>query len=484
MSDKPNLLYIHSDQHTPSVLGCYGDPIVKTPNMDALAKSGAMFTNAYAPSPICTPSRMSTLTGRYPYKTECWTNYNVLDSGIPTFAHAMGAGGYRPILFGRMHSIGPDQLHGYAERYIGDHCSNYVDSLDVDHGELQGAPFPQRESLQKSGSGQNAYQVHDEDVNKAAVNYINETLAKKDDGEPFCLTVGYMLPHQPYVARKEDYDLYKDIITMPKVETPFSEELHPHIRDWRRDKDIAEVTEEEIKRARAAYWGLVTRTDIMIGEIIQALKDNNLYENTIVVYSSDHGDQVGEHSLWWKMTFYENSVKVPLIISWPEKIKGGQVFDNIVSSLDISATMLDALGCPELPNIQGRSLMPLMQGNDNIENKVFSEFCNHKGMIHRMIRKGDYKFNYYLGHPNQLFNMKEDPDELNDLINHSDYQDLAKELEIEVLDGWDPVAIEQKILAKRKDYEMVEGWAKEINPENQYYWHLDPAMDYLDKYEG
>ena len=481
MSKRPNLLYIHSDQHTPNVLGCYGDPLVQTPNLDALAESGAMFTNVYAPSPICTPSRMSTLTGRHPYKNECWTNYHVLNSGIPTFAHAMGAGGYRPILFGRMHSIGPDQLHGYAERYIGDHCSNYTDSLDVDHGELQGAPFPKRESLLKSGSGQNAYQVHDEDVTASAVSYINETLAKSDDDEPFCLTVGYMLPHQPYVAKKEDYDLYKDKITMPKIQVPFSDDLHPHIREWRRDKDIEEVSEEEIKRARAAYWGLVTRTDKMIGEVIQALKDNGLYENTIVIYSSDHGDQVGEHSLWWKMTFYENSVKVPLIVSWPGKIDAGQKIDKIVSSLDLSATMLDLMDCPQIPNSQGSSLVPVMRGEDNLDDTVFSEFCNHKGMIHRMIRKGDFKFNYYHGLPSQLFNMNEDPDELNDLIDSPDHQEIANSLKEELLKDWNPDAINEEIARKYQDYLMVEGWAHNTNPVDQYYWKLDPTMDYLDK---
>ena len=121
----PNLLYIHSDQHNPYVTGCYGDPLVQTPHLDSLAAEGVVLENVYCPSPICVPSRMSMLSGRYPYENAVWTNSHILDSGIPTFAHAMGAAGYQPVLIGRMHSLGPDQLHGYAERLVGDHGPNY-----------------------------------------------------------------------------------------------------------------------------------------------------------------------------------------------------------------------------------------------------------------------------------------------------------------------------------------------------------------------
>ena len=214
--NQPNLLYIHSDQHAAAVAGCYGDQLVHTPNLDQLAAEGIVLDNVYCPSPICTPSRMSMFSGRFPYENQVWTNYHTLDSGIPTLAHAMGAAGYQPILFGRMHSIGPDQLRGYTERYVGDHCSNYTESSDIDHGELQGKQGPKRISLTKSGAGQNAYQVHDEDIVEETVAYINKLGQERRElsqaGKPltpFCLTVGLMLPHQPFVARKEDYQLYR-----------------------------------------------------------------------------------------------------------------------------------------------------------------------------------------------------------------------------------------------------------------------------------
>ena len=175
-TERPNLLYIHSDQHNPAVIGCYGDPLVQTPNLDSLAAQGVLFTNVYCPSPVCVPSRMSMLADGIHLRSRSWTNNHILDSGVPTLAHAMGAAGYYPVLIGRMHGLGPDQLHGYAERLVGDHGGNYPGS-----GE---APKNLRASLQKSGSGQSSYQVHDEDVTAATVNYLNRLGVQKRAGLP------------------------------------------------------------------------------------------------------------------------------------------------------------------------------------------------------------------------------------------------------------------------------------------------------------
>ena len=474
---KPNLLYIHSDQHTPYVTGCYGDKIVQTPNLDEIASRGVTFNNTYCPSPICTPSRMSMLTGRYPYLNDCWTNYHTLTSGFPTFAHSMGAAGYKPILFGRMHSIGPDQLRGYSERYVGDHCSNFTESSDVDHGELQGTTGPNRVSLEKSGKGQNAYQVHDEEVIESVLEYFDN----HNPSENFNVSIGLMLPHQPYVAKKEDYELYEGKIPMPEVVDKFDENLHPYFKEWRERSNSENVTDEEIIRAKTAYYGLVTAMDKMIGQIISKLKEKGLYENTVIVYSSDHGEQIGEHSLFWKQTFYEYSVKVPCIISYPEKLPSGKVYDEVISSLDLNATMLDLLKCPALPNSNGRTLVPMMTEDASWDNTVFSEYCTDDGFIHRMIRKGDLKYIYYHGMPPQLFDLSKDPMEQNDLSNSPEYQDALKELKELTLEGWDPDYIEARIAQKKEDQDVLRNWAYSTNPPDQYRWKLSPDMDYLEK---
>ncbi len=492
---RPNLLYIHSDQHAAAVTGCYGDSLVRTPNLDQLAKRGVLLENVYCPSPICVPSRMSMLSGRYPYENQVWTNSHMLDSGIPTFAHAMGAGGYHPTLVGRMHSVGPDQFHGYAERLVGDHGPNQLGGVGVDHGELSGTAGPGRTSLRLSGHGQSAYQVHDEDVTAATIDYLNRLGVKKRAGqpaEPFSLSVGFMLPHQPFVARFEDYRYYYENVTPPKYPEPFGEHLHPHIKLWRKACEVEEVSEEEIRRARAAYWALVYRMDVMIGQVLTSLRENDLEENTLIVYMSDHGEQVGEHGLWWKQTFYEDSVKVPVILAWPGHLSENIHCDKVASSLDINATMIDALGCPVLPNSRGRSLLPLLTDPENTEwnNVAFSEFCQdaagaggpfpEEGIFQRMIRSDDWKLNYYHGQPCQLFNLETDPHELNNLATDPTYSKTVEKLKAKVLNGWDPEWISERMAQLRADRQILALWGRHVRPTDQCRWDLKPEMDYLD----
>ena len=173
-----------------------------------------------------------------------------------------------------------------------------------------------------------------------------------------------MLPHSPYVARREDYELYQDVMTLPKHPEPYSDALHPYFKWWREWGDLIDVPESEVLSARIAYWALVTRMDAMIGEILTALRQNNLAENTLIIYSSDHGDQIGEHGLWMKRTFYEGSVKVPAILSWPGALPEGVQCDRVLSSLDLNATMLEALNAPPLPNARGRSVLDLVRHPD------------------------------------------------------------------------------------------------------------------------
>jgi choline-sulfatase len=494
VSDRPNLLYIHSDQHSPFVAGCYGDDLVQTPHLDRLAREGVTLDGCYCPSPICVPSRMSALTGRYPHENRVWTNSHILDSGIPTLAHAMGAGGYLPALVGRMHALGPDQLHGYAERLVGDHGANNPGGRGADHGMLSGTAGPARVSLTRSGPGQSAYQVHDEDVTAAAVHWLDRYGVRQRAGQehdPFSLSVGFMLPHQPFVARREDYELYEGRVPMPRTPEPFGEHLHPHIRAWREACGIAEVPDDEILRARAAYWALVTRMDVMIGQILEALERNGLAENTLVVYTSDHGEQVGEHGLWWKQTFYEDSARVPAILRWPGRLPENTRSPRVCSALDLNATMLDALDCPPLAHSRGRSLLSVLDDPAAPwEDVAFSEFCLDQagaggpfaeaGVVQRMVRRGDWKLNYYDGQPSQLFHLADDPRETNDRIADPACADTVRELTELVLDGWDPAWVRDEMARRRADLPVLTGWARHVQPADTCRWDLRPEMDYLD----
>ncbi|MEQ8673585.1 MAG: sulfatase-like hydrolase/transferase [Aggregatilineales bacterium] len=490
---KPNLLYIHTDQHSPHVTGCYGDPLVETPNLDALAKGGSIFTNAYCTSPICVPSRMSMLSGLHPYQNEVWTNRHILNSGIPTHAHALGAAGYQPVLAGRMHALGPDQLHGYVERYVGDHNPNFIGAPGPDRGVLNGTAGPNHVSLEKSGAGQSGYQVHDEYVTAAAIDVLNRAGIARRSGQndaPFCLTIGYMLPHAPFVARREDFERYASRINLPRIREQYSENLHPHIQWWRTYTNSETVSELEILRARTAYWGLVHRIDVMVGQVMDTLRQNNLLDNTLIVYTSDHGEMVGEHDLWWKHTFYEQSARVPLILNWPGRIDAGQTINAVVSALDVTATLIDAVNGPSLPESSGRSLLPLVDGRTapDWENVSFSEYCSDEfcpegGCYQRMIRYEEWKYIYYHRQPPQLFNLAEDPDELHNLAGNLAQREIQLELHNRVLDDWDPDNIAARMTAKRKQSNILEKWALNTNPPEQYRWPLKGEMNWLDDYD-
>ncbi len=491
---RPNLLYIHTDQHNPYVTGCYGDRLVQTPNLDRLAAGGALFTNTYCNSPICVPSRMAMLTGRHPYQNQVWTNSHGLDSSIPTMAHAMGAAGYQPVLVGRMHSVGPDQLHGYAERLVGDHSGNYIGGRGPDRGVLDGTAGPDRISLTKSGAGQSAYQVHDEEVTATTVAYLNQLGVKQRAAgqvDPFSISVGLMLPHPPYVARSEDYAVYADQMTMPQRPQAHEQVTHPFLRAWREHTGIVDVSDEEILRSRAAYWGLVHRVDIMVGQILDALAANGFADNTLIVYTSDHGDMQGEHGLWWKHVFYEESVKVPLIVSWPGVIAPGQRSNRVISALDVNATMLDALGAPALPNSPGRSFLGLIspeRATPNWDDLAFSEYCADEYVprkidegktYQRMVRKDAWKLIYYHGLEPQLFNLAEDPGEVVDRAQDPSCQAIRHELTDLVLAEWNPELIAVTMADKRKDNAVLRAWARNTNPPDQHRWDLRPEMNFL-----
>ncbi|MDE2697621.1 MAG: sulfatase-like hydrolase/transferase, partial [Gemmatimonadota bacterium] len=325
---------------------------------------------------------------------------------------------------------------------------------------------------------------HDEDVTASAVDFINREGIRKRSGQtdtPFCLHVGYMLPHSPYIARKADYDQYIDVITPPKHPKPTGDESHPFFQWWRNRNRFLEIEDTDTTRARAAYWALVTAMDRMIGQLLEALERNGFEQNTMIVYSSDHGEHVGEKALWMKRTFYEESVRVPAIISWPDALPKGQVNNCVISALDLNATMLDALGTPELPHSRGRSLLPLLRGEvDTWEDIAFSEYCIYEGHYQRMIRQGDWKLIYYHGYDPQLFNLSEDPEELYNRANDEDCQAIRKELTAKVLDGWDPEWVAEKMLEKRRDLEVIREWASATNAPEQCKWPQTSQMTYLD----
>lgn len=482
-----DILLLFSDQHA-LLAGCYGDGVVRTPSLDGLAAAGVTFDNAYCPSPICLPSRMSFLTAREPHRQECWTNVDILPSGIPTYAHSLGAAGYDARLVGRLHSVGPDQTRGYRERLVGDHSTNWVGGKAHDLGVLDKANDPWRESLSASGPGSSAYAVHDHDVTDAAVATIAELGRRRAAGDPtpFALTVGWLLPHAPYVCDPEIYHSYDGKVPPPQIPVPENE--HPHYAWWRTNRDIATVTEAETMRARTAYYGLVTTLDAMVGRVLAALEVAGLAETTLVVYTSDHGEHAGNRGLWWKSTLYDEAAKVPLIFRWPDKIAPGTRQSAIVNLTDVTATVLDAAGAPALPHSQGRSFAPLLTDPAAAwDDETVCEYVNDgvpawsggRLVVSRMLRRGHYKLIYHRGHDEQLFDLETDPEERNDLAGRSEFREIQESMRERLLSDWDPEAIATKVEAHKAEHAMLAAWAQAVQPAELLRWQMKPGDNWL-----
>ena len=282
----------------------------------------------------------------------------------------------------------------------------------------------------------------------------------------------------------------------PHHPEPFSERLHPFLRAWRSATGIEAVGAAEQERARAAYWGLVTRVDELVGQMLAALDANGLREHCLVVYTSDHGDMLGEHGLWWKHVFYEEAIRVPLIVSWPGVVASGHRCGNVVSALDVAATLVDAMGGPPLPRSPGRSLLPLIQeegagGPSAVSwaDEAFAEYCSDRyvpsePVFQRMVRSGRWKLVYYHGERPQLFDLQEDPHELHDRAEDPACGDIRAALTQRILEGWDPAAIARQLQAKEAENRLIETWARSTRPADTHRWPLLSSMARLEEPTG
>lgn len=470
---RPNILLIMSDQHHPHIMGCEGDPVVRTPNLDRLAERGALFENCYCPSALCVPSRMSFMTSRYPSGNEVWTNGCHLSSDIPTFAHSLGAAGYESLLIGRMHFVGPDQRHGFERRLVGDVCSPYIGGpLPALTEEIfPGAGF-NRKSFDLTGGGRTGYQIYDEQVAGEAADYLKvHAGTPADERRPFCAVVGFVLPHCPFICPEEDSRYYEDKVTLPEPADRYP--THPAIQLWQQTSGVEDLPQEKARRARAAYYGLVTHFDRQVGTVLDVLEQSGLAKDTVVIYVSDHGEMAGEHGLWWKLSHYEGSASVPLIVTWPGRIEGGRRLNQVVNLTDIGATMIDIGGGAPLPNTVGRSLLPLLDGEPiEWEDETFCECCPYEALpASRMVRRGPWKLVYYAGFRPILFNLDADPNELHDLGEDPAHAEIVRDLTARVLDGWSPSHIEETVSRRMQSWGVLAQWYTQVQPENPDLWY-------------
>jgi len=476
---KPDILMIVSDQHGAPFASCYGDPIIQTPNIDGLAAEGVLFERAYCPFPVCGPSRASYLTGRYPHDIRCVDNGMALPSDIPTMAHALAIAGYEVVVAGRVHWKGPDQLHGFERRLVGDMSESYWHAYErwVRVGEITyltgGEGFKRPSITHFSGPGGSQYQDYDKAVLDAALAFLAQR-SVQTERRPFFLMVGFMSPHYWFTCPLQDFDRYAGQIEAPPLPAGYPNSLHLHNRQIVANGGLAGISEDDVVRTRTAYYGLVTFTDRMVGHLLSALERHGLVKDSLVLYFSDHGEMAGQHGLWWKHTFYEEASRVPLIVSYPGRFPAGRRVADLVSLVDILPSLCDWTGAPRPPRLAGQSLDPLMHGGRGPQERaVFSELCGgYPGgsSVARMVRQGPWKYNYYYGQRAELFHLDDDPDELRDLASDPAYLEVCRQLEKLLLESWDPQAVGAMWDEYREVSEYMRMWTSALNPPDPDQW--------------
>ena len=437
---KPNILLFLVDQLTSFVLSPYGGKTCQTPNIDALAKEGIVFEKAFCAYPLCAPSRCGLMSGRLPSRVGAFDNGAEFPASVPTFAHYLRAAGYYTSISGKMHFVGPDQFHGFEERLTPEIYPADM-SWTPEPGFPDTAKGPDDEpdfgvstidTVKDAGPVCSSMQIeYDEDVTRQAIREIYSH-KRRADGRPLMLTVSLTQPHDPYVTTQAFWDLYRDAdIAAPDVAHISLEDRDPHSQSlyFHYGQHKHRISENDYRNARRGYFGMISHIDQLFGQIMEALRISGLDANTVVIFSSDHGDMIGERGMWFKKTLYNPAIRVPLIIFCPE-FAGSRV-SSPVSLIDIFPTLLDLAGIRSdevTTGIDGKSLLPALR-DGMVEGPVFCEHIDGGTAAPRVcVIDGHRKLVYSRAYPTQFYDLAADPFETTNLAGqeHPDEARLVK----------------------------------------------------------
>ena len=466
MPKPANLIFFISDNHNRDFLGAAGHPAMKTPALDSIASRGVRFSNAYCTSPLCCPSRASIATGRYPHQTGYWDNALAYDGKTPTWHHRVRESGADMAAIGKLHYQSAENDNGFSEEIATLHI---VDGEGALISLLRSTPdgVPRRKSHKaiyaKSGVGEADYQIYDREVTGHAVRWLR-THARQD--KPWVIFVSYASPHPPFQIPQRLWDMYPlDQVSMPVKWRPDERPKHPATEYLAWMNHLQEgMTEDFIRRSIAGYCGLISHVDEQIGQVLDEADSLGILEDTRVIYTSDHGEAVGNHGILGKGNQYEHAIGVPLLMAGPE-IPRGRVVDQCVSHVDLFPTVLEAAGAglePEDSDLPGRSLWPAL--TEKLESKpVFAEF-HAMGSRNSsfMLRKDNFKFIYHVDMPKQLFDLAADPREENDLLENGASHPAADDLERTMRQYIDPEQINARSKADQKVHMERFGGAEEV----------------------
>lgn len=451
---RPNILIVMVDQLAGTLFPDGPAAFLHAPHLKALAARSARFRNNYTASPLCAPGRAAFMSGQLPSRTGVYDNAAEFASSIPTYAHHLRAAGYHTCLSGKMHFVGPDQLHGFEERLTTDiYPADFGWTPDYRKpGERIDWWYHNLGSVAGAGVAEITNQMeYDDEVAFLAGQKLFDLARVSDDParRPWCLTVSFTHPHDPFVARRHYWDLYADCPALePEVGFIPYEEQDPHSQRLYLASDYPayDITPDMIRRSRRGYFANISYIDDKVGELVSILERTRMLDDTVVVFASDHGDMLGERGLWFKMCFYEGSARVPLMLAGPGVAAGRH--DAPVSNLDICPTLCELAGIDMsgiAPWTDGQSLLPLVQGGERSA-PVLMEYAaegSYAPMV--AIREGAHKFVHCEIDPPQLFDLESDPQERRNLAADPAAAPLVAEFMRKVRARWDMAAFDAAV---------------------------------------
>lgn len=454
-----NLIFFQSDNHSRLYLGCYGNTVVQTPNLDKLAARGVVFKNAYAASALCCPSRASIACGRYPHQTGYWDNAIVYDGRFPSWMRRVRDQGVEVTNFGKLHYRSSADDNGFTTE---------IDPMHILDGKggvsmlLRGIDDEQENVGQwelyrdKSGIGETDYQAFDKTISDKAIEWLTDN---KDRSAPWALHVSYVSPHPPFSVPTRFWDMYADgDVPLPPAWSGDLRPDHPALNHLRRIMRWGDLTEIELRKIVIGYMALISHMDEQLGRVMAAVEALGLLEETRILYTSDHGEMAGSHGLLGKCNLYEGSVGVPLILAGPE-IPSGKVLSENVSHVDLFPTLVESFGKDfqeEDHDLPGQSLWPAMVGQLRAR-RTFAEYHAAGSFAGGfMLREGHMKLIFHAGMPPQLFDLEADPTEVNDLAQTSAYAKTLKRMEAALRDICDPESVDAR--AKADQRQKIDFW--------------------------
>ncbi len=488
---RPNILFIVSDQMVAELTSAYGHPVVRTPHLQSLAEEGVRFDSAYTPFPLCAPGRACIMSGRHASEIGAWDNCSPLLSDQPTFATYLAASGYDTVLSGKMHFVGPDQLHGFHRRLTtdiyGSDFGMYPEWIAIK--EAKGADPEQIMAHRRRynsdnyvGDGIKVDTWHtplsyDEETHFRAVEYLRAQ-GESEQENPFLLVASYHHPHEPFWAPQHYWDLYEgaeiDVAKFPPCFEADRSQMDLNLNAYHGVTRCDLRDEESQRRVRRGYYGVTTYMDDKVGGLMRTLQETGLADNTIVVFASDHGDMLCEREMVQKRCFYEWSCRVPLIVKFPDGWKAGTNVQTPVSLLDLLPTFNQIAGYDEALTHDGESLISLLEAGEDPSRVIFSQAHEAVGMPCIMARQGDHKYNYIHGYEAQLFDLAADPGEWNNLAADPAHEEMASRFEDLVLERFDPEEMADENLASLYRRRLIGG----VMRGHGRTWSHDPGLDH------